>query len=105
MKFRLDPFAPNGVSIAEDTPVIITGSSSSSSSATAGIPQYDTDPVSPNPEDAWVLKTGGGGSGGGTIIAAMGGGFIASSPNTGGSPTYQFSYRTLENTTIRATLA
>lgn len=105
MKFRLDPLSPNGISLADEEPVIITGSSSSSGSATAGIPQYDNDPVSPNPEDAWMLKTSGGGSGGGAVKAIMGGGFIASTPNTGGSTTYQLSYRTLENTTIRVTLS
>lgn len=105
MKFRLDPLSPNGISLVNEDTTIITGSSSSSGSATAGIPQYDTDPVSPNPEDAWMLKTSGGGAGGGAIVAIMGGGFMASTPNTGGSTTYQLSYRTLENTTIRVTLA
>lgn len=87
-----------------DDPVHIRGSGIvSGGGGTAGIPQYDTDPVSPNPEDAWVLHSTSGGSGGGTILAMMGGGFMASSVGTS-TDSYQFSYRTLEGTTKRATL-
>jgi len=69
------------------------------------IQQYDTDPASPAMETAWILKSGTGGSGGGEIKAFLGLGFPIIVPNSGGSTTYQFSYRTLEGTTVRATLA
>ena len=71
----------------------------------SAIPQLAADPSSPNAEDAWVLATIGGGSGGGAIIAPLGLGFMAIAPNTGGSSTYQFSYRTQEGTTKRVTLS
>lgn len=70
----------------------------------SAIPQLNADPSSPNPEDAWVLKTGGG-SGGGTIKAFLGGGAPLPTVNGGGSPTYQFSFRTIEGTTKRVTLS
>lgn len=98
--------------------------------ATITIPQYNSDPASPTPEEVWVLKTGGGtptgggiisafigGSmpyptvssgggvtGGGDIIAFLGGGLPFPSKGTTGSSTYQLSYRTLEGTTKRVTL-
>ena len=74
----------------------------SGSSGTASIPQYSTDPASPAAQDAWVLKTSSGGSGGGKpygLLAAI------TQPNTGGSSSYQFSYRTIEGTTKRVTLS
>lgn len=72
----------------------------------SSIPQLDTDPLSPNPEDAWVLRTGGAVSGGGTIKGWIG---LGSTPilsvGSGGSSTYQLSYRTQQGTTVRASLS
>lgn len=73
-----------------------------SSGGEASIPQYSSDPVSPSPEDAWVLKSGGGGAAG-TIRAFFGLGWPYL--GTGASLTYQFSYRTLEGTTKRVTIS
>lgn len=70
----------------------------------ANIPQFDSDPVAPNPEDAWVLKTTVGGIGGGMLIMYAGLGFPMLTPGAGGGVTYQFSYRTLEGTTKRVAL-
>lgn len=64
------------------------------------IPQYTTDPSSPEQEEAWVLRSGGSGAIGAplhmgvTQLSAGGAGF-----------TYQFSYRTKENTTKRVTIS
>jgi len=64
------------------------------------IPQYDADPASPTGQMAWVLKSGGGG-GTGTPIGLL----LALTVGAAGStPTYQFSYRTLESTTVRVLL-
>ena len=68
------------------------------------IPQVTSDPSSPLAEDAWILATISGGSGGGKLNAFFGA-FPYISPNTGGTASYQFSFRTLEGTTKRATLA
>lgn len=77
----------------------VPGGSGGGGGSTA-ILQYDnTDPVSPAAHDAWVLRTGtitGGGEAMGLLLALT---YAAS-----GSYTYQFSYRTEEGTTIRATL-
>jgi len=64
------------------------------------IPQYDVDPSSPVAEDAWVLKSGGGSQVAGSPIGLL---LALTYATTGGG--YQFSYRTKENTTVRATLS
>jgi len=69
------------------------------------IPQYSTDPVSPQSETAWVLRSLVGATGGGTIRAFLGLGFPYLTVGSGGSNSYQLSYRTLEGTTIRGTLS
>jgi hypothetical protein len=61
------------------------------------VPQVTSDPASPAPGDAWVLKTTGGG--GGAVI-----GMLAGITYAGAGTTYQYSYRTKEATTVRATL-
>ena len=66
------------------------------------IPQLTSDPTSPLAEDAWILATISGGSGGGKPIGLL---LSLTTPNTGGSSTYKFSYRTKESTTVRATLS
>lgn len=71
----------------------------------SAIPQVDTDPASPNAEDAWVLKTQSAGVGGGVIIAPLGLGFLALTPGAGSSSSYKFSYRTKEGSTKRVTLS
>ena len=68
------------------------------------IPQLTSDPSSPAAHDAWVLKTGGGGAGGGVFKGFLGLGFPYATVGSGGSPTYQLSYRTEEGTTKRVTL-
>ena len=65
------------------------------------IPELSSDPVSPSAQQAWVLKSGGL-VGGGDPIGLL---LALTYPGAGSITTYQFSYRTLENTTIRATLA
>lgn len=62
------------------------------------IPELSVDPVSPTPESAWVLRTGG------TTAGVPIGLLLALTYSTTVAPTYQFSYRTLENTTVRTTL-
>ena len=69
------------------------------------IPQLSADPANPKKERAWVLATIGGGSGGGEIKALMGLGMPYLTPDTGGTATYQLSFRTKEGTTKRVTLA
>lgn len=66
---------------------------------TFAIPQLDADPVAPTPEDAWVLRTGMGG--GGEVKFLFGGGTPITSS---GASMYEFSYRTLQNTTVRVAL-
>lgn len=100
---EIDPLT--GLPRFVDETIIVRGGGITGGSSGGGIPEYDTDPASPEAEDAWMLKTAGGGSGGGSIVAILGGGFMASSPNAGGGTVYQLSYRTLENTTIRVTLS
>ncbi len=65
------------------------------------IPQYETfDPVSPSPEDTWVLHTGGI-----PMVAGSPIGLLLSLTYAGPSGgTYQLSYRTLEGTTKRVAL-
>lgn len=68
------------------------------------IPELTSDPASPNAQQAWVLKTGGSvGSGGGLPYGLL---LALTYPGVGGgAPTYQFSYRTIENTTIRVSMS
>lgn len=60
------------------------------------IPELSSDPVSPTAQTAWVLATpdGIGGTPRGLLLALT----------YSGIETYQLSYRTLENTTVRVTL-
>lgn len=63
------------------------------------IQQVSSDPSSPYQQQAWVLKsTGGAGSG-----EAYG--LLLALTQPGGSTSYQFSYRTLQDTTVRSTLS
>lgn len=62
------------------------------------IPQLNADPALPSPESAWVRKSG---VGGGELKFLFGGGTPITSV---GTPFYEFSYRTLENTTVRVAL-
>lgn len=78
---------------------------SSTGGSGGGIPQYNSDPVSPAAEDAWVLRTTSGGAGGGKLKSYFGLGFPVTTPGTGVTSTYQFSYRTLEGTTKRVTIS
>lgn len=73
-------------------------------SGTSGIPQYNSDPVSPAAEDAWVLRTAGApsepaGVPVGILLA------ITSAGTTAGTDLYQFSYQTVEGTIKRITLS
>lgn len=71
----------------------------------SSIKQYDADPTSPKAETAWVLRTPG--AGGSTKGVPMGLLLSLTYAETvaGGTTVYQFSYRTKESTTIRATLS
>ena len=64
------------------------------------IPQYDSDPSSPNQEDVWVRK-----STTGTVDAQPGLLPIMLSPNAAGTTTYELSYRTKEDTTVRVEIS
>jgi hypothetical protein len=83
------------------------------SADTAGygkIAEYTTDPTSPTANDVWVLRTDAGHTvtGGGKLRAFMGLGFpyiSAGVSSGGGSASYQLSYRTQANTTVRAILS
>lgn len=67
------------------------------------ITQLSSDPVSPSVEDVWVLATILAGSGGGELTMLFGA-MPITVPNSGGSQTYQLSYRTSEGTTKRVSL-
>lgn len=69
------------------------------------IPEYGTDPASPQPGETWVLRSGGGGAGGGEIKAFMGLGFPLLTVGAGGPLTYQLSYQTEAGTTVRTALS
>lgn len=66
------------------------------------IPQVNSDPSAPVAEDAWVLKTTSGGSA--SAGDAMGLLLALTYSGGGGATTYQLSYRTKENTTVRVSL-
>lgn len=86
-------------------PGVSTGESSGSSSEVINyIPQYDSDPASPQAQDAWVLRTVSGGAGGGKLQLLFGLGFPVTTTGAQTS-TYQLSYRTIEGTTKRVTLS
>lgn len=68
------------------------------------IPEYSSDPSSPNAQQAWVLRSGSGGTGGGKLTFVGGFGAMMTKHNTGTTFTYQFSYMTLEGTTKRVSL-
>lgn len=74
----------------------------SGGSGTAVIPELTSDPIFPTPEEAWVLKTGGIVSG---KMQTSVGPYSLLLGKSSTPVTYQFSYRTLESTTIRTTLA
>ena len=78
-------------------------STHSSSSATATIPEYNTDPVSPSAEDAWVFRTGSGADG--TVGVPRGLLLALTYSGAASSATYELSYRTAAATTIRTTLS
>ncbi len=64
------------------------------------IPELTSDPVSPTPETAWVLRSGGF-VGGGVPVGLLLGITTAGS----GSFSYELRYRTLENSTIGVVLS
>lgn len=63
------------------------------------IPELAADPVAPAAEEAWVLRSGSGGSGG--TIKCL---FPLIITTGSGTLSYQFSYRTQANTTVRTPL-
>lgn len=65
---------------------------------TRDIPQYSSDPATPKPEEAWVLRSigGGGGSPVGLLLALT---------SAGSGSTYAFKYRTKEGTTVSVALS
>lgn len=68
----------------------------------SAIPELTSDPLSPTAQSAWVLKTGGLVSG---KMQTSVGPYSLLLGKSSTPVTYQFSYRTLESTTIRTTLA
>lgn len=76
------------------------GSGGSTVGGATMIPELSADPASPISEEAWVLRSG---SAGGIPYSLMPLGLLMSSAVV--SYTYQFSYRTLEGTTVRTTLS
>ena len=70
------------------------------------IKQYDSDPASPKAEIPWVLRTAGAsGSTKGMPMGLLLALTYATTSAGGGATTYQFSYRTKQNTTLRTTLS
>lgn len=70
-----------------------------STTGTVNIPELTADPVSPAPESAWVLK--------GSIFTPIGtpiGLLLALTYAGTSSPTYEFSYKTIEGPIVRAEL-
>lgn len=67
------------------------------------IQELFTDPVSPDPEEVWVLRTGTSGIPDGTCIGMFGLGLTYI--NNAGSFTYQLSYQTLEGPIVRVALS
>lgn len=65
---------------------------------TRDIPQYSSDPSSPKPEEAWVLRSTGGG--GGSPVGLL---LAITTPGSGNS--YAFKYRTKEGTTVSVALS
>lgn len=65
---------------------------------TRDIPQYTSDPATPKPEEAWVLRTIGGG--GGTPV-----GLLLALTTAGSGSSYKFKYRTVEGTTVSVDLS
>lgn len=65
---------------------------------TRDIPQYTSDPASPQSEEAWVLRTIGGG--GGTPL-----GLTLVFTEAGSGSTYKFKYRTREGSTVSVDLS
>lgn len=73
-------------------------SGSGGGSSVVNIPELSADPVTPVPQSAWVLKT----------TEPPGGmpiGLLLALTYTGVGTLYQFSYRTLENVTVRVEMA
>ena len=62
------------------------------------IPEYDTDPATPVSQNAWVLRTHTPGTGGSPIGLLL-------PLTTPGAFTFQLSYRTVNNTTVRVALS
>jgi len=71
------------------------------------IPELSSDPSSPAAQSAWVLRSGQGGAGldgiSGTPIGFLL--LLTYAGVQGVAYSYQFSYRTTENTTVRAALS
>lgn len=71
-----------------------------SSNGSVTIPELTSDPVSPAPESAWVLRTDVP-----EIIGSPIGLLLSLTYATSSLPTYQFSYQTLEGTIVRTQLS
>lgn len=71
------------------------------SSGPVVVPEYDTDPASPDQQTAWILKSITGGAGSGEAYGLL---LTLTQPGDGATTTYQFSYRTKEDTTVRVSL-
>lgn len=67
------------------------------------IQELFTDPVSPTPEEVWVLRTGSGGIPNGTPIGLLLA--LTYTNNSGTAFTYQLSYQTLEGPIVRVALS
>ena len=87
-----------------NTPVMVVTADELAGPLAGLIPQLSADPVAPAAQTAWVLRTVAPGAGGGKINCFLGLGFPYLTVGVGGVNTYQFSYRTIEGTTLRANL-
>lgn len=76
----------------------------SGGSSTLVIPELTSDPISPSPQQAWVLYTVVGGTGGnaGQPIGLL---LSLTYAGSGGSSSYKFSYQSLEGPIVRTTLS
>lgn len=83
-------------------PLIITNPSAASGESNH-IQELFTDPVSPDPEEVWVLRTGSSGIPDGTPIGMLLA--LTYTDNVAAAFTYALSYQTLEGPIVRVALS
>lgn len=65
------------------------------------IPQLDEDPETPEAQTAWILRTHTSGANAGVPLGLL---LVITSAGEGAENTYELSYRTIEETTVRVAL-